>query len=263
MKKLVFLALFLALTTSLTSALASPINLQQVYININGGTQSTLAGFVNGLDASGLGTLTYTDTTAGTDFLDAIFNYALGTPFFNEYGTTVNGGPLAGTTWSIDDWNDNFIPFTTAGSGAQTNSNDAFDQVAAGGALLNNNLLPGQNSNFSANCSATGDAHVGGSGASCNGNVAGALGFAYTVLPGQRALVTFTVSTTAPQEFALKLVHPVDAGNPTETDLYLSGSATVVPEPGTWGLPAAAVITAATLRRRRARLQNASQPVAD
>lgn len=231
MKKLLLPALFLAITSS--AALADPI-LQQAHINVDGKTQDTLAGFVNGLNANGLGTVTFTDTRVGTDFLDAIFDYELSSPFFNEYGTTMNGA-AAGETWSIDDWYDNSSS-PTPGSGAQTNTNDAWDQVDAGGALLNNNLLPGQSSNFLQNCSTTADAQAGGSGANCNGDVAGALGFSYTVASGQEAIVTIVASTTAPSSgFALKLVHPADAANAGESDLYLSGSAAVtsVPEPGT------------------------------
>ena len=236
MKKWALAAVILAFELAASpNAVADPI-LQQVHINVDGNTQDTLAGFTNGLNANGLGTLTFTDTRVGTDFVDLIFDYEVAAPFFNEYGAAI-GTVSAGETWSIDDWYDNSSS-PTPGSGSQTNVNDAWDQVDGGGALLDNNLLPGQLSNFNANCSSTANAHLGGSGANCNGDVAGALGFGYTLGAGQQAFITITASTTAPTSgSALKLVHPGDPGNPAEADVYLSGTVSTtspVPEPGSF-----------------------------
>src|SRR5215469_8980793 len=164
MKKSGLMTLILALALMSPKLSLADSILQQVHINIDGTTQDTLTGFTSSLNANGLGTLTYIDNNVGTDFLDAIFDYEVATPFYNEYGTTV-GTASAGTTWSIGDWYDNSLS-PTSGSGAQTNVNDAWDQVDQGGALLNNNLLPGQLSNYSANCSTMASAHAGGSGAS-------------------------------------------------------------------------------------------------
>ena len=105
---------------------------------------------------TGLGTITFTDTTVGSDSFAIWWDEQLATnpsaaPFFNEYGTAVNvGSLLSGESWEIGD------------SYASTIYGDAsYD------ALLNQNLLPGTTSNYLNNCS----------GPNCNGDASTALGY--------------------------------------------------------------------------------------
>src|SRR5467141_1239799 len=220
MKKLVIVALglsFVALGAGAPIAHADSTSLQSVLFNVSGATQSDFTGVnVGGFNTTtGLGTLTYTyNPGPGTYFFDAFFDHQLNLPFFNEYGTVNNVGSLAANqSYEIGD---SFA------------SNIYFD-VLAGGALPNTNTLPGTLSNYHNNCT----------GATCNGDFAAAMGFAFTLVAGQQELITLSVSHTDPGGFTLQNTPPVDGANQTPLVLFINGSAvtepigtTKVPEPG-------------------------------
>jgi hypothetical protein len=256
MRKWFVTAALLAVALTASSALAST-SLQNVLVNINGTTQFNLAGFNTASFnmGTGQGTLTYTfNGPAGSYYFDILFDHDLATPFFNEYGQ-VNGSPAAGTTYSIDDYQDN-SGSPTPGSGAQTNANDAYDQVLGGGALQNNNLLPGTQSNFDTQCTADFPATPG----NCNGDVAAALGFSFTLDGTDQELITFNIGTSNPGGFSLQLIHPADSNNRLATNLFITGSAVsqpignnpppTVPEPASLMLLGTGMTALATMLRR-------------
>jgi hypothetical protein len=140
-------------------------------------------------------------------FFDHDIDAALNT-FFNETGSAV-GTPESGLTWEIDE------PGFVLG--------DLYENFAAG-------QLDG------------------GIGTSVYGatvfpdDVAFGLGWRFALSPGETAVVTFTVSGTAPSGFHLSHADP-----DSPSALYASSSLTIVPEPGTallvgWGLFVAAAV---------------------
>lgn len=190
--------------------------------------------------ATGLGTITFTDTTVGSDTFAIWWDEEISAPFFNEYGTAVNPGSLlAGESWEIGDAN------------ASTIYGDAsYD------ALLNENLLPGTTSNYPTSCS----------GANCNGDASTALGYDYSLTSGEEEIITLTVSQTAPTGFYLDQTHPVDGNNPTSQDVYFSLSAeeepvgtTVTPEPSTWLLMLSGLLILAWHMRHRFELKTCAK----
>jgi hypothetical protein len=123
-----------------------------------------------------------------------------------------------------------------------------------GNTLSNTNQVPGTSTNFLNNCAA---------GASCNADVAIALGFAFSLPAGDEAILTVNTSTTNPGGFNLQQIHPIDPGNTSASSVYLSGSAVIqsagsgpppppppVPEPRSWILMGTVAIAAIVLRRK-------------
>jgi len=239
MKKLVIVALvlaFVALGAGAPIALADSTSLQSVLFNVNGAQQTDFTGAnVGGFNtATGLGTLTYTyNPGPGTYFFDVFFDHQLNLVFYNEFGTVNNVGSLApNQTYEIGD---SFGP-------------NIYNDVLAGGALPNTNTLPGQVSNF-------GNACVG---ATCNGDFAAAMGFAFTLGAGQQELITLSVSHTNPGGFTLQDTHPVDAANPNSLELFINGSAVsepigtkTVPEPGSLFLVGTGMLIASAFLRKK------------
>ena len=224
LRKLAVLASLLALVgLAPPKVLADTVSLQSILFNASGTqrTDYTLAGLnsagFNG--TTGLGTLTFTDTGAGAHSFNVFFDHSLTAPFYNEYGAVSAAPPVAGQSWEIGD------------SFASTIYSDT-----QAGVLTNTNMLPGQTDNYLNTCS----------GPTCNGDVAMAMGFNYTLLAGQTETVTLTVSHTQPTSgFYLEEIHPLDAGaapppgNGSPVTIFLTGSAvtnttTVIPEPSTW-----------------------------
>jgi len=200
------LGLFVLCFAAAPIALADT-SLQSVLFNVNG-TQFTdysaagmnVAGFNQ---ATGLGTITFTfNPGPGTFFFDVFLDHQLNVPFFNEFGT-VNGAPAAGQSYEIGD----------------SFASSIYPDVQAGGALANTNTLPGTLSNFDGLCA----------GATCNGDLAMAMGFAFTLGANQQELITLAVSLTNPGGFTLQGTHPVDAANATPVNIFFNGSAVTQP----------------------------------
>jgi hypothetical protein len=194
------------------------ISLQESLLVVNG-TQYYDTFSVPGLNTAsfnqttGLGSITLTfNPGPGSYSFDSYFDIEAGVPFFNEYGT-VNGSPVAGQTWQIDD--------PLAGT---------IFPNAQGDTLDNTNHIPGKVDNFLGDCS----------GANCNGDVSMAMGFDFTITSGNEEVITLNLSQTAPTGFYLVQTHPQDPNNASPVNIYFSGTATQkpitsgVPEPGTW-----------------------------
>jgi hypothetical protein len=175
---------------------------------------------VGGWDqGSGLGTLklVFNPGAAGSYFFDVFLDHQLSIPFFNEYGVA-NGTPVAGQSWEIGD----------------SFASSIYNDVLAGGTLPDTNNLPGTSSNYvqnppSAVCQ----------GATCNGDLAMAMGFSFTLTSGQEEAITLTTSHSPLGGFSLEGIHPVDPANSSETLVFFTGTATTqpvghptIPEPG-------------------------------
>ena len=241
MRKLVVGVLVLAFSALLKLPVASAetTSLQSVLFNVNGAQQTDFTGMnTAGFDTTtGLGTITFTyNPGPGSYFFDVFFDHSLNLPFFNEFGT-VNGAPAAGQSYEIGD------------SFAST----IYPDVQAGGALPDTNTLAGTTDNFHNDCV----------GATCNGDFAMAMGFAFTLGAGQQEVITLNVSHTDPGGFTLQDTHPQDPANPSSSELFLSGSTATrqvggtVPEPSSLllvlgGTPFALIFRA--LRQKRSRI---------
>jgi hypothetical protein len=222
-------AALLVLSAWTPQAQAHDTALQDFGVNINGTAYdynnlgqtdpTTLPGmnasgfstFTSGdLAGTGLGTLTYTFNpgSAGSYFVNFYFDEEASVPFFNEFGT-VNGSAPAGTSWEIAQVNPSVggIQFYNGSTQVLPNSLD------------NTNNLPGGNSNYLDNCATS----------PCNGDVATALGFNFTLAAGEEAVITIDQSTTNPGGFNLEEIHPVDPNNTSETDVFLNGSISIQP----------------------------------
>ncbi len=191
--------------------------------------------------ATGLGTITFTDTNVGSDNFAIWWDEGIRLPYFNEYGTAVNTSSLlSGESWEIGDANTSTIY-----------GDASYD------ALLNENLLPGTTSNYLPGCL----------GATCNGDASTALGYDYTVSSGEQEVITLLVSQTAPDGgFYLQQTHPSDPNEDVTSNIYFSLSAEeepagsgpppgVTPEPSTWLLMLSGMLILAWRMRRRVALK--------
>ena len=247
MKRLMMAAFALLILLAWSPQARADIALQDFGVNINGTTYdynnlgqpdtTTLPGMnatafstatSGDLADTGLGTLVYTFNpgSPGSYFVNFYFDEEAAVPFFNEYGI-VNGAPApAGESWEIAGVNPsvNGIQFWNGSTQILPN------------ALDNTNHVPGTSTNYLNNCTA---------GATCNADVAEALGFSFVLPTGDEAVITVNQSTTNPGGFNLQQVHPVDPNNDSATNLFLNGSIVIqpssgppppVPEPGSWVL---------------------------
>jgi hypothetical protein len=229
-------------------ALADVPSLQVALVNsstagIVDPTASGTPGLTGALNATtGLGSITFTDTTPGLGFFDLFVDLSLATPFFNEFGTTGGGSPAAGQTWQIDvpDYWCNTaacqaigLPFGSPDPNDPT-ANIIADTLA--NSLNNQNGAPGMLSNFLNDCGAEPHAISPAQNPLCNNDVSLAMGFTYFIPAGAKETITLTVSQSAPASgFFLEQEHPIDAANPNGgSPVFLYGSAQQIlptPEP--------------------------------
>jgi len=169
--KLVF-SLALLIFSANASALTS--NLYDYAINIDGTVSAGTPGSVDplslGLDANGLGTMTFTITGAGNHSFSAFFDFDFDEPnntFFNESATTGNDPAAAQQSWEIDE------PGYTFG--------DIYDNMLDN-TLDNTNSVP----------------------AGLEDDVAFALGWDFSLADGQIATIMLMLGITDPGIFYLK-----------------------------------------------------------
>ena len=248
MVKTFWVKALLALAFLLNSVSADPLSLTSALVN------SSAAGLVNPsapgtpglggtLDSStGLGTIVFTDRTPGAGFFNLFVDLALAAPFYNEYGAE-SGTPAPGQSWQIDvpDYWCNTAACQTLGLPLGVpDPNDPTANILANvlaNSLNNQNGVPGTLSNFLNDCGAEPNASSPAPNASCNNDVALAMGFNYFVPAGAEEVISLTVSQTAPVGgFYLEQLHPADAANATTTTTFVFGSEQQlggVPEPPT------------------------------
>jgi hypothetical protein len=175
----------------------------------------------------GLGTVNYTFSPGpGSYKVTMYFDYDVAVPDFNEFGTVNNAGSAqSGISYEI---------FNAASAGGNIVLYGA-NGIAGGetyGLANNTNGVPGTTDNFLDTCS----------GPACNNDVAMALTYSFTLGANQYAVLTALASTASPGGFSLQTTHPVDAGNATASNVYLTGSYAIdtvntsTPEPSTLAL---------------------------
>jgi hypothetical protein len=246
-------AMVMLMLLACSAAFADVIN-GGTSVNVNGtvyadyfGGGSTPLSAIPGMNtagwnaSTGLGTLTYTDTGAATRSFDFFVNLDLGSAFWNEFGVA-NGTLNSGESFQID------VP------DFDCDANRCGNIIAntSGGSLDNLNHVPGQLDNYNFDCGADGGGSVS---AQCNNDVSLALGLRYNVPLGTQAVLTFTLSNTAPSSgFYLSQTKPQDGENDAET-VYFSENLAIqplqaVPEPSSLALVSACFI-ALFLRHRK------------
>jgi hypothetical protein len=219
----------------------------------NYGGFGAISGLVSTLDTSsggtGLGTVTLTYAPGpGAYNVDFWLFEQLQQPGYNEYGNTGGGALASGQSWQID------VPdYDYAGELGTVNAGTIIANTLAN-SLADVNYVPGNTPNDPT----TSDFPC--SGATCNDYVSMSTGFGFSLLSGQEEVLTFNVSTVAPDSgFYMEQIHPVDGNNASETDYFFSGSAVTqpigntTPEPGTGILVGALVALALSPLGRRLR----------
>ncbi len=192
--------------------------------------------------AEGLGTVNYTFTggAVGTYNVSLYYDYDVNTPYFNEYGAINNvGSAQSGVVGEIVNGSlgtNNIVLFPVC----------ATANCEVYGTANGTNQVPGQTSNFFANCgiafqNPAGEQSSEGPSA-CNSDVQMALTFTFTTtFAGQQVAISALSGTSDPGGFSLETIHPVDTNNLSASQVYLSGSYSMqspppppsgVPEPG-------------------------------
>jgi len=130
-------------------------------------------------EVTGIGTITFTDTTASSGYFGVFINEAVGTPYWDEYGST-SESPSSGESWEIGN-----VPYIGGSPSCATSYGASLPGYvdtcsstftdAQKGTLGDTNGQPlGSGANFN-----TGDC-VSSTPGACNGDVAAALGTATT-----------------------------------------------------------------------------------
>lgn len=192
-------------------------------------TTMSCCGDSSGGTTPGLGAFTYTFVGApGSYTVSLYFDYDAATPYFNEFGTINNAGSAqAGISYEI------FNASSTT-SNIQLFSVKGIALGEVYGLADNMNHVPVGGSNFSPGQCTT---------SPCNADVGMALTYTFTLASNQEAILSAVASTTNPGGFSLETIHPVDANNTSATNVYLTGTETILamtggntPEPSTWVL---------------------------
>jgi hypothetical protein len=164
MKYLLYGMVILALASA--EALGDMMSLQGALVNSStAGVIDPIASGTPGLTgtldaATGLGTITFTDTKPGVGFFHLFVDVSLATPFFNEFGATGGGTPAAGQGWQIDvpDYWCNTPACQSLGLPiGSPDPNDPGANIIANllaNSLNNQNGVPGMLSNFLNDCGA-------------------------------------------------------------------------------------------------------------
>lgn len=182
----------------------------------NGGfaaAPSTSSTIDESLGGTGLGTVTvtYDPGGPGTYNVNLWLWEQLAKPGWNEYGSM--GGTLAaGESWQID------VPdYQYAGELAPTAAGNIIAKTKAS-TLGDVNNVPGRSNNFLLDCPV---------GPTCNDDTSMALGFVFTLGANQEEVLSFTVSTKAPEpnQFYLQQTHPVDDANSPAKNYFFTGTA--------------------------------------
>lgn len=222
--KQLFIHSLMALALVYSSAShALTMQLYDYGINVDGTVSAGTPGSVDplslGLDANGLGTLTFTITGAGSHSFSAMFDFEFDEPnntFFNEFGST--GGTLAaGQSWEIDE------PGYVFG--------DIYDNMLAN-TLDNTNAVP----------------------AGSEDDVAFALGWSFSLAAGQTATITLVLSDVL-NTSGFYLQHTDNEVGPnfdlSESVYYWSELKIDAPEPGSLALLGFLGLFFVFARRRR------------
>ncbi|MBI4847457.1 MAG: PEP-CTERM sorting domain-containing protein [Nitrospirae bacterium] len=203
-KYLVILIALVVIAVAASGATAATIGLFDWAFNVDGATYEFANGDsmpTSGVLVGGLGTLTWSTSTAGNHNIIAFFDHEIDeelNTYFNEYGDT-SGSPAAGQSWEIDE------PGYVFG--------DIYDNVLSG-FLDNMNGVPSTSPD----------------------DVSMALGWDFSLLTGESADIEFILSDIAPSS-GFYLAHTDPRSQATiyySSNLEISGGGpTPVPEPGT------------------------------
>ena len=254
-------ALFALAGIDAQRALADTPQLQDLWFNTGGGsanfaeeavTQGSIDLTTLYNENTGLGTITFVDTT-GIDFFDVYINESVAyTQYYNEY-TSISGSPATGESYETGP-----VPYVVAEGGYDDTQSSTFLDAENATSHLNGNGtngIPGQTDNFLNECL--------GSVSTCNGDVGVALAQSYSVNgDGDEEIITVTAADSCGSGICIEQINPnEDSQNSGRVgNVYYSLDATYVPEgsgpsptpePSTWLLMLTGLAIPAWRMRRR------------